>query len=53
MILQSGQASRDTAFYVAQVKRALEKPDQAKLLIDAAKTSTGEFFNWFRVDQTL
>lgn len=57
-MIQGGQLSRDAAFYIAQIKRSLG-PEDAKVkeevdtLIQAAKTSRGEFFNAFRVDQSL
>jgi tetratricopeptide (TPR) repeat protein len=50
LILRGGQASRDTAFYVAKVKMALKKEKEASLLQSAAKRSEGVFFNAFRVD---
>ena len=50
LILRGGQASRDTAFYVAKVKMALKKEKEARLLKLAAKQSEGVFFNAFRVD---
>lgn len=57
-LMQGGQLSRDAAFYLAQVKRSLAGDDEGvakevTLLIDAAKTSKGEFFNGFRVSQKL
>ena len=51
LVLRGGQASRDTAYYVANVKRALKKQSEADLLLGAAKKSNGEFFNLHRVDK--
>jgi predicted Zn-dependent protease len=50
-ILQGGKASRDTAFYVSEIKLALGKPDEAAAFLQAAQTSKGEFFNRHRLEE--
>ena len=53
VLLQGGQASRDAVFYIAQVQYALQQKQAGDVLIDAAKTSEGEFFNAHRVDKKI
>ncbi|MFP6904766.1 MAG: hypothetical protein VCG02_06080 [Verrucomicrobiota bacterium] len=50
-ILQGGEVSRDTAYYVSRVKAALGKPREAAAYLEAAKTSSGEFFNLPGLDE--
>ena len=51
VLLQTGQASRDVAYYVAKVKSALGQTEFAGQVMEKAKNSEGEFFNAFRVDE--
>ena len=53
VLFQGGQASRDAVFYMAQVQYALEQSDAGDVLIDAAKSSEGEFFNAHRVEEKI
>jgi tetratricopeptide (TPR) repeat protein len=51
-ILQGGEVSRDTAYYVSRVKAALGKSREATAYLEAARTSSGEFFNLPGLDES-
>tara|TARA_R110002049_G_scaffold285698_1_gene466713 strand:+ start:106714 stop:108072 length:1359 start_codon:yes stop_codon:yes gene_type:complete len=53
VLLRSKQASRDAAYYIAQVNYSLGQKEAGDAFIQAAKNSEGEFFNAFRVDEKL
>ena len=45
LAIRQGEQSRDTLYYMAQVKAALGKEQEAELLRKAYETNHGEFFN--------
>lgn len=47
--LATGHASRDTAYYLSEIKRAVGKIQEAQIFLNSAKESRGEFFNAYHV----
>jgi Tfp pilus assembly protein PilF len=50
--MADGSVSRDTAYYLAQVKQALGKTSEATRFAEAASSGSGEFFNLVNMKST-